>query len=110
MPLVPADIEAEIRFLTTEEGGRQSPVKSGYRPHHDFGLEVTQVDAAHIYADDEWVAPGDSVIAGLIFPPISRRYLEGQLRQGLEFTVQEGARIVGRGRITEVLNQALNGD
>ncbi|TCS93795.1 hypothetical protein [Hazenella coriacea] len=28
------DIEAKIRFLTTEEGGRGNPVFSGYCPAH----------------------------------------------------------------------------
>ena len=28
----PADIEAVITFLTFEEGGRKTPVFSGYRP------------------------------------------------------------------------------
>ncbi|CAH2715911.1 hypothetical protein BACCIP111895_03095 [Neobacillus rhizosphaerae] len=29
-----ADIEAKITFHTTEEGGRTTPVFSGYRPAH----------------------------------------------------------------------------
>ena len=107
MSLPPPDIEAEIRFLTTDEGGRQTGVTSGYRPHHDFGLEGTQVDAAHVYDNNEWVHPGETVIAGLAFPPITQEHLVGRLQEGLEFTVQEGARIVGRGRVTQILNQAL---
>lgn len=34
-------------------------------------------------------------------------YLADRLHEGFELTVQEGARIVGRGRITEVLNKTL---
>jgi elongation factor Tu len=104
----PPDIEAEIQFLTTEEGGRQTPVKSGYRPHHDFGVDETQFDAAHEYVDREWVSPGETVVAMLTFPgPACHDYLAGRLHEGFEFTVQEGARVVARGRITKVLNEAL---
>jgi hypothetical protein len=36
----PPDIEAEITYLPTAEGGRRSPAASGYRPTHDFGLGI----------------------------------------------------------------------
>ena len=108
MPLPPPDIEAGIRFLTTEEGGRQTPVRSGYRPNHDFGVEGQLNDAVHQYIDKQWVAPGETVIAHLSFmAPEHHDIFGGQLYEGFEFTVQEGARIVGRGRITKVLNEAL---
>ena len=50
-------IEDEIRFLSTEEGGRHTPCASGYRPNHDFGVEGMLNDAVHKYIDKEWVAP-----------------------------------------------------
>ena len=108
MPLPPPDIEAEIRFLSTEQGGRHSPCATGYRPHHDFGIGGVHVDAVHEFVDKEWVAPGETVIANLSFMgPEYPEYLGGRLYKGFEFAVHEGARIVGRGRITKVLNEAL---
>lgn len=106
MTLLSPDIEAEIHFLMTEEGGRHRPVTSGYRPHHDFGFEG-MLDAAHDYGSERFVAPGESAIACLAFPPIGQEFLAGKLHEGFEFSVREGARIVGRGRITKVLNDAL---
>lgn len=108
MPLQPPDIEAEIRFLSTGEGGRHGPCATGYRPHHDFGLGDVQFDAIHEYTGRQWVAPGETVIAQLSFMGTEYpKYLGGRLYAGLRFTVQEGARIVGRGRVLKVLNETL---
>ena len=43
----PKDIEAEITFLTSEEGGKKLPVFSGYRPQfyydgHDWDAVQSQ--------------------------------------------------------------------
>ena len=105
MPLPPPDIEAKIRFLSIEEGGRSMPCKSGYRPNHDFGVEGMLNDAVHTFIDKDRVAPGESVVAHLTF--LSPEFQFGRLHEGFEFTVQEGARIVGRGRVLKVLNRAL---
>lgn len=99
------DIEAEIRFLTTEEGGRRTPVKSGYRPPHDFDLKDGLIDARHDFVGTEWVEPGGSVTSQLTF--LAPEFLAGRLRPGFEFCVCEASRIVGRGRITKIFNKAL---
>ena len=104
-PATPPDIEAEIYFLTTEEGGRRSPCRSGYRPSHDFGAEGTLNAAAHVYVGVESVCPGDTVLTRLWLAQPD--FHLGRLFEGFEFTVQEGPRVVGRGRITRVLNEAL---
>ena len=105
MPVSPPDIEAEIHFFLTEEGGRERPCASGYRPNHDFGIEGMLNDAEHRYVDAERALPGNTVTAHLWFA--KPEYQLGRLRQGFEFTVQEGARIVGRGRVTKIFNEAL---
>lgn len=99
------DIEAEIFFLPTEQGGRHSPVLSGYRPNHDFGLAGTFNDAAHEYIGCESVAPGQSAKANIWF--LAPECQEGRLYSGFTFTVQEGSRVVGRGVITKVINVSL---
>jgi translation elongation factor EF-Tu-like GTPase len=101
----PPDIEAEISFLPTEQGGRQSPAASGYRPNHDFGLSGTLNDAAHEYIGCESAAPGQTVRANMWF--LVPEYQKGRLCTGFAFTVQEGSRVVGNGVVTKVLNAAL---
>jgi hypothetical protein len=51
------DLEAEITFFPTSEGGKTKPVTSGYRPSHDFGLAQELNDAQHEYPDHEWIQP-----------------------------------------------------
>lgn len=104
-PPRPADLEATITFLTTEEGGRRGPAASGYRPNHDFGLPQELNDAQHEYLDRDWVHPGESVQALLWLLAPERQV--GRLHPGFEFTVQEGARIIGHGRVVAVLNREL---
>lgn len=101
----PADIEAEISFLSTEQGGRQFSAISGYRPSHNFGLDGMLNDAAHEYIGCESAAPGHTVKVNMWF--LVPKYQEGRLSAGFPFTVQGGSRIVGNGVVTKVLNASL---
>lgn len=104
-PSIPSPhIEAEVTALATEDGGRKSPMLSGYRPNHDFGLEGMLNDATHQYEKGQ-LAPGETGKALLtLHVP---EYQRGRLHEGMEFTVQEGSRIVGRGKIVKVLDESL---
>jgi|ERR1051326_4252018 elongation factor Tu len=102
MPPFPPDIEAEIRLLTTEEGGRHTPARSGYRPQ--FYYEGHDWDAHQEYPDAEWVHPDETARTLLWF--LSPDDHLGRVHVGMEFEVREGARVVGRGRITKILNLA----
>jgi hypothetical protein len=61
----PRDVEVELRFLTTAEGGRKVPAFPGYRPQ--FYYDGRDWDAVHEYPDVERVDPGDTVRAYLAF-------------------------------------------
>jgi len=99
LPEFPPDAEAQVRFLRTDEGGRTSPVRSGYRPQ--FYYLGANWDAVQAYPDVEEVLPGDEVRTLLWF--LSPGEHVGKVRAGLEFEVREGARVMGRGTITRVL-------
>jgi hypothetical protein len=77
---------------------------SGYRPHHDFGVEGMMNDAQHEYPSGQ-LAPGETgrAFLTLYFPEL----LRGRLYEGMAFTVQEGARVVGTGKILRVLDDEL---
>lgn len=100
-----ADIKAEIYILRTEEGGRNTPVQTGYRPSHDFGLEGTLNDAQHEYIGTEIVGLGETANAYIWF--LCPEYQEGRLFKGMEFTVQEGNKVIGKGKVIKVLNAKL---
>jgi translation elongation factor EF-Tu-like GTPase len=102
-PLSP-DIEVVVTFLPTKDGGKSRPVFSGYRGQ--FYYEGEDWDAQHTYAGTEPVNPGDTVTARLTF---TRPHLHfGRIRVGTEFLIREGARTVGQGRVTRILNLEQN--
>jgi elongation factor Tu len=96
----PPDIEAEITFVPTEQGGRSAPAFTGYRPQ--FYYDGQDHAATQEYPDVESVLPGQTVRALLLFgrPDIH----VGHVHVGMEFEVREGARIVARGRVTKILH------
>src|SRR4051812_36114495 len=98
--MYPPDVEAEITFLTPEEGGRSTPARSRYRPQ--FYYDGHHWDADHEYPDVEWVYPGQTVRTLLRF--LSPENHIAHVTPGLAFQIREGARIVGRGTITKILH------
>ena len=106
MPITnrPPDLQAEITFLATAHGGRRSPVYSGYRPSHDFGLQTLN-DGAHEYVGCTCVAPGETAVANMWL--IAPEYQRGRLYPGFKFTVQEGPRVVAHGVVQRVFNTTL---
>ena len=96
---IPRDIEAEIYFFPTEQGGRSTFASSGYRPQ--FYYNGNNWDASHEYPDVDAVNPGDTVRAYIGF--LSPREHVGRVRVGLDFEIREGARVVGKGVVTKIL-------
>ena len=96
----PPDIEAEITFVPTEQGGRKTPAFSGYRPQ--FYYDSHDWDADQEYPDVESVLPGQTVRALLRFASPDAHV--GRVQPGMEFEVREGARVVARGRVTKMLH------
>lgn len=112
MPIGPHDIEADLYFLTTDEGGRSGPVRGDrYRPNCNFGLRVGETetirynDVGMEFVGRERAEPGDSVPAKLWF--LSPEYQFGRLYEGFTFDVCEGQKVTARGKITRVCNDAM---
>ena len=96
----PRDVEAEITFLTTEEGGRKTPAFSGYRPQ--FYVDGQDFVVVHKFFDGtEPVYPGQTVKAYLSFT--YPEYLVKVLHPGKEFLIREGQRVIARGSVTKIL-------
>jgi translation elongation factor EF-Tu-like GTPase len=93
------DIEANIYFLTTAEGGRHNNVFNGYRPQ--FYYDGHDWDAMHEYPDYGYANLGETVRVYLSFLSPHRHI--GKIYEGMEFLVREGSKTVGRGRITQIL-------
>jgi translation elongation factor EF-Tu-like GTPase len=94
----PRDIEAEIYFLTSAEGGRNKPAFNDYRPQ--FFYDGHDWDARHLYPDVKQVNPGETVRAYLGFLSPQEHY--GKVYVGMEFLIREGSRTVAKGKITSI--------
>ena len=78
---------------------------SGYRPSHNFGKIGHLNDGMHEYADAGQIDPGCSGRALIWLLAPDENY--GLLSVGDSFTVQEGSRVVGHGKITALRNEKL---
>ncbi len=84
---------AEVFILTGAEGGRHTPLRSGYSPQLFFG--VTDVSAA-LDTRGALVSPGDHATVGFTLQrPIA-------VEVGMRFAMREGGKTVGAGVVTDV--------
>ena len=98
------DIEAEVTFLPTADGGRSVPAKSGYRPNH-LVLPDYLTSGHHEYKDKEQVLPGESAITEIWF--LSPDRYPKSMSVGKVIQVQEGSRVVGHAKVLKVYNEVL---
>lgn len=94
------DFEAQIYVLSKDEGGREKPFFSGYRPQ--FYLRTTDVTGEITLKEGtEMVMPGDDVVITVkLITPVG-------LEDGLKFAIREGGKTVGAGVITKVTAQLI---
>lgn len=99
------DFIAELKFKTTEEGGRKTPTQNGYRPHIKFEFDDFITSGKQIYLDNNVVFPGDIVRAEISI--LSTDYFKNKLSNGNKFTFFEGPNVIGTGSILEITNLDL---
>ena len=86
--------DAEIYVLTKEEGGRHTPFFTNYRPQ--FYFRTTDVTGTITLKDTEMVNPGDTInVSAELLSSIA-------LEEGTEFSIREGGRTVGKGKVTKL--------
>ena len=97
-------IKAKLRLKTTDEGGRHSWIKTGYRPNHVFeynkkGNFITTY-IGEITFDKEWIQLGDEEIVTVRFIP--GQSIDKYMNVGQKWWIHEGQRLVGEAEILEV--------
>jgi elongation factor Tu len=86
---------AHVYLLTPEEGGRRTPIVSGYRPQ--FFLRTTDVVGELDLGEVDLGVPGERLdVTVKLGKPVP-------LDPGLGFTIREGGRTVAAGSVGEVL-------
>ena len=90
------DFEANVYVLTKEEGGRHKPFFANYRPQ--FYFRTTDVTGTiELPAGTEMIMPGDNTeMVVTLGKPIA-------MEEGLTFSIREGGRTVGSGRVTKII-------
>ena len=99
------DFIAKLTYRTTEQGGRKTPAKSGYRPQVKFDFTEMQTSGQQTFIDKEIVFPGDIVDAKIKI--LSPDYFAGSLTEGMYFEFREGATVIGTGEIKYIVNDKL---
>ncbi|MBP7859491.1 elongation factor Tu [Patescibacteria group bacterium] len=87
--------KAEVYILSKEEGGRQTPFFTGYRPQ--FYVRTTDVTGnVTLPAGVEMVMPGDTVKMDVeLITPVA-------IEVGTRFAIREGGKTVGAGAVSEI--------
>ncbi|THD58646.1 hypothetical protein [Phenylobacterium sp.] len=99
-------VRARISMLATTEGGRTSLIvgPTSYRPNHNFfGPENRDMAIGLIdLLPGETLNPDEIRVLDLTFIT----WPEGELYPGRGWLIQEGARLVGRGEVIELLSSS----
>jgi elongation factor Tu len=86
---------AEVELLSEREGGRHTPIATGYRPQ--FFVRTTSVSGEVDLGRPGTAAPGDLMeLTVTLGRPVA-------LHAGLGFAIREGGRTVGSGVVTEII-------
>ena len=97
-------IEATIRYLTAEEGGRNQGVMSGYRGQFHYG--DNDYDGFQFFPDaasNERIELGKEVRTFVRFQRERWQQVHAAaISIGMPFEIREGRRVVGRGVVTSV--------
>ncbi|GAA4348616.1 elongation factor Tu [Angustibacter luteus] len=88
--------DANVYILSKDEGGRHTPFYGNYRPQ--FYFRTTDVTGVVTLPEGtEMVMPGDNTEMKVdLIQPIA-------MDEGMGFTIREGGRTVGAGRVTKIL-------
>ncbi|MDD4937505.1 MAG: elongation factor Tu [Candidatus Shapirobacteria bacterium] len=90
------EFKAEVLLLKKEEGGRHTPIFSGYRPQ--VFIRTTDVTGdISLPEGTEMVMPGDNANVTIkLIKPVA-------MQAGQRFAIREGGLTVGAGAITEII-------
>ena len=92
------EFEASVYILTKEEGGRHTPLLSGYKPQ--FYIRTTDVTGTITFVDTskQMALPGDTELAIKVILEKSVA-----IEDGMRFAIREGGRTVGAGVVSKIL-------
>lgn len=99
------DIVAILTYRTKEQGGRSTPVQSGYRPHIKFDSIYMMTSGTQFFIDKKTVYPGDEFITEIKL--LSPQFYAHSLQEGSKFEFCEGSVVIGTGVVKHIINEVL---
>ena len=94
-------IKAELELKATNDGGRKSGIRSGFRPNHVFEYHTDQILQTYIGAINfsEWptIEPGEKKIVTVRF--LDFPTLHQYLHQGCIWQIHEGPHVIGKAKM-----------
>lgn len=99
------DFIATVTYFLPDEGGRDWPVHSGYRPVIRFADYSTLILAENVFTDREDLSPGDSTEANITIN--AAEMFCNALYEGQHFEIYEPPKLIGYGIINKVMNVDL---
>ena len=99
------DFIAELKYLATEQNGRKTFAKSGYRPQIKFNFSEQQTSGIQTFIDKEIVMPGENVLAKIKI--LSPNFFVNLLKEEMNFEFNEGSKLIGIGKIKYIINDKL---
>jgi hypothetical protein len=98
------ELEVEIYYLTTEEGGRKMKFYSGYSGQLFY--DGQDWDVIHELIDTDVCNPGDTVKVYLRTENANAHV--GKFFVGKKFEIRERAKTVGKGKITKIIRSGFS--
>ncbi len=99
-------IRAKLYLYPTEEGGRYSPIKTGYRPNHVFEYRDNSNSFKETYigeinfTEKDLLFPGESIKCTVRF--LRHGNIEKFIQIGRNWWIHEGQRKLGKAEILEI--------
>jgi translation elongation factor EF-Tu-like GTPase len=93
-------VRARLHLLGTEEGGRRTPIATGYRAACWIDPSDPVAgghDGVVTIEGDQRIAPGEEMVVHIRFLPPD--LVGDKPRPGVTFDIREGARVVGRATV-----------
>jgi len=97
------DVIARFEIAPDVASPKVKGVRSGYAPHHKFAKVDYLASGFHVYADNDFHFPGETLEIEITFPSWSE--LRKTVKVGDRFDVLELDRVIGHGTI-ERINEA----
>lgn len=98
-------VKAKLQLYTTENGGRDYGIKSGYRPNHVFEYDADgKIDYTFIgdvsFDQKDLILPGESLDVIVRF--LAHQPVEKYLHFGQKWWIHEGPRKIGQAEIYDI--------